>query len=295
MGRLYFLKKKKFFINLLIILALCGVLLWITFRLLDKYTRHDKVYTMPDFIGQDYRQVKHDYAKDFHFILIDSVYPKGQQPGSIYQQDPLPGSKIKKGRNVYAIIVAVMPEKTIMPNLKNLSLREALGRLESSGLDVERLDYQNYSYKNNIIDQYYNGQPIKEGTELVKGSKIVLKVGIGQDKTKIKVPNLIGKPASETKRLLNLAGLNLGNEVYEDNDSTQYMCVRRMSPGPSSGSVNAGTTIDVWYHSSKTLDFKKEMKELLHEDSIVNRPKPVVIDTITETIETTDYEYEDEF
>ena len=295
MGRLYFLKKKKFFINLLIILALCGVLLWITFRLLDKYTRHDKVYTMPDFIGQDYRQVKHDYAKDFHFILIDSVYPKGQQPGSIYQQDPLPGSKIKKGRNVYAIIVAVMPEKTIMPNLKNLSLREALGRLESSGLDVERLDYQNYSYKNNIIDQYYNGQPIKEGTELVKGSKIVLKVGIGQDKTRIKVPNLIGKPASETKRLLNLAGLNLGNEVYEDNDSTQYMCVRRMSPGPSSGSVNVGTTIDVWYHSSKTLDFKKEMKELLHEDSIVNRPKPVVIDTITETIETTDYEYEDEF
>ena len=295
MGRLYFLKKKKFFINLLIILALCGVLLWITFRLLDKYTRHDKVYTMPDFIGQDYRQVKHDYAKDFHFILIDSVYPKGQQPGSIYQQDPLPGSKIKKGRNVYAIIVAVMPEKTIMPNLKNLSLREALGRLESSGLDVERLDYQNYSYKNNIIDQYYNGQPIKEGTELVKGSKIVLKVGIGQDKTRIKVPNLIGKPASETKRLLNLAGLNLGNEVFEDNDSTQYMCVRRMSPGPSSGSVNAGTTIDVWYHSSKTLDFKKEMKELLHEDSIVNRPQPVVIDTITETIETTDYEYEDEF
>ncbi|MCR5659104.1 MAG: PASTA domain-containing protein [Bacteroidales bacterium] len=295
MGRLHFLKEKKFYINLLIILALCGILLWITFRILDRYTRHDKVYTMPDFIGQDYRQVRHDYSKDFHFILIDSVYPKGQQPGSIYQQDPLPGSKIKKGRNVYAIIVAVTPEKTVMPNLKNLSLREALGRLESSGLDVERLDYQNYSYKNNIIDQYFEGQPIKEGTELVKGSKIVLKVGIGQDKTKVKVPNLIGMPASETKHLLNLAGMNLGNEVFEDNDSIQYMCVRRMSPGPSSGSVNAGTSIDVWYHSSKTLDFKKEMKELLHEDSLVNSPQPIIIDTITESIETIDYEYEDEF
>ena len=295
MGRLHFLKEKKFYINLLIILALCGILLWITFRILDRYTRHDKVYTMPDFIGQDYRQVRHDYSKDFHFILIDSVYPKGQQPGSIYQQDPLPGSKIKKGRNVYAIIVAVTPEKTVMPNLKNLSLREALGRLESSGLDVERLDYQNYSYKNNIIDQYFEGQPIKEGTELVKGSKIVLKVGIGQDKTKVKVPNLIGMPASETKHLLNLAGMNLGNEVFEDNDSIQYMCVRRMSPGPSSGSVNAGTSIDVWYHSSKTLDFKKEMKELLHEDSLVNSPQPIIIDTIIESIETIDYEYEDEF
>ena len=297
MGIFHFLRVKKFYINLLIILFLCVVLLWITFRLLDRYTRHDKVYTMPDFIGQNYQQVKHDYSKDFNFILIDSVYPKGQQPGSIYQQDPLPGSKIKKGRNVYAIIVAVTPEKTIMPNLKGISLREAIGRLESSGLEVDYLDYVNYSYKNNVIEQYYQGQPIETGTELVKGSKIMLRVGIGADKTNVKVPNLIGKTAEETKRLLNLAGLNLGKVEYEDSDSLQYMCVRRMTPGPSSGSVKAGTFVDIWYHSSRTLDFKKDMQELMHEDSLVNVPQPIQNDTLTETIETTDYEeeFEDEF
>ena len=295
MGRLHFLKEKKFYLNLLIILVLCVVLIWLTFRMLDKYTRHDKVYTMPDFVGQDYREVKREYAKDFHFILIDSVYPKGQQPGSIYQQDPLPGSKIKKGRNVYAIIVAVTPEKTSMPNLKGISLREAIGRLESSGLEVDHLDYVNYSYKNNIIEQYFQGQPIAEGAELVKGSKIVLSVGIGDDKSNVKVPNLIGKSAEEAKRLLNLASLNLGKESWEDRDSLQYMCIRRMSPGPSSGSVKAGTYVDVWYHSSRTMDFKKEMKELLHEDSLTNIPQIIKIDTVTETIETTDYEYEDEF
>ena len=295
MGRFHFLKEKKFYLNLLIIVVLAGVLLWLTFKLLDKYTRHDEVYTMPDFVGQDYRGVKHEYAKDFHFILIDSVYPKGQQPGSIYQQDPLPGSKIKKGRNVYAIIVAVTPEKTSMPNLKGISLREAIGRLESSGLEVDHLDYVNYSYKNNVVEQYYQGQPVAEGTELVKGSKIVLSVGIGDDKSNVKVPNLIGKSAEEAKRLLNLASLNLGKENWEDRDSLQYMCIRRMSPGPSSGSVKAGTYVDVWYHSSRTMDFKKEMKELLHEDSLANVPQTIKIDTVTETIETTDYEYEDEF
>jgi beta-lactam-binding protein with PASTA domain len=251
---------------------------------------------MPDFVGQDFRQVKHDYSKEFNFILIDSVYPKGQEPGSIYQQDPLPGSKIKRGRNVYAIIVAMTPEKTVMPNLKGISLREAIGRLESSGLDVDYLDYVSYSYKNNIIDQYYQGQPIAAGTELVKGSKIMLRVGIGDDKTNIKVPNLIGKPANEIKRMLNLAGLNLGKEESEDRDSLQYMCVRRMSPGPSSNAVQLGTFIDVWYHSNRTMDFNKEMDELLHEDSITNRPQPFVLDTVIDTItETTDYEYEDEF
>ena len=296
MGRFHFLKEKKFYLNLLLIVILCGVLLWLTFRSLDRYTRHGKVYIMPDFVGQDFQQVKHDHSKDFNFILIDSVYPKGQQPGSIYQQDPLPGSKIKKGRNVYAIIVAVTPEKTVMPNLKGISLREAIGRLESSGLDVDHLEYVSYSYKNNVVEQYYQGEPIEKGTELVKGSKITLHVGLGDDKSNVKVPNLIGKSAEETKRLLNLAGLNLGLEEREDNDSIQYMCVRRMSPGPSSNAVKPGTYVDVWYHSSRTLDFKKEMKELLHEDSLANVPQPaIIIDTITETIETTDYEEEDEF
>lgn len=297
MGRLHFFKEKKFYVNLLIILLLCMGLLWLTFRLLNRYTRHDEVYTMPDFIGQDYHAVERQYAHDFHFFLIDSVYPKGQQPGSIYQQDPLPNSKIKKGRNVYIIIVAETPEKTLMPNLRNLSLRQAIGTLESAGLDVERLDYRESPYKNAILDQYYNGQPIAEGTELVKGSKIVLRVGIGRDKDRVKVPNLIGKPAVEAKRLLNLMGLNLGRESYEDSDSLQYLCVRRMNPGPSSGSVNLGTSVDLTYHSSRTLDFKKEMLELLHEDSLANAPQTIdiEIDTITETIETTDIDYEDEF
>ena len=296
MGRFHFLKEKKFYLNLLIIVLLSIVLLWLTFKLLNSYTRHDKVYTMPDFVGQDFKQVKHEHSRDFNFILIDSVYPKGQQPGSIYQQDPLPGSKIKRGRNVYAIIVAVTPEKTTMPNVKGISLREAIGRLESSGLDVDHLEYVTYEYKNNVIDQYYLGAPIAQGTELVKGSKIMLRVGIGSDKSNVKVPNLIGKSADETKKLLNLAGLNIGVETHEDNDSIQYLCVRKMSPGPSSGAVKPGTYVDVWYHSSRTMDFKKEMKELMRDDSLANAKQPEIkIDTIKETIETTDYEEEDEF
>jgi beta-lactam-binding protein with PASTA domain len=250
---------------------------------------------MPDFTGQDYHEVVQQYAHDFHFFLIDSVYPKGQQPGSVYQQDPLPNSKIKKGRNVYIIIVAETPEKTVMPNLKNLSLRQALGLLESAGLNVDRLDYRESPYKNAIIDQYYNGNSIKAGTELDKGSKIVLQVGMGRDKDRVRVPNLFGKPVAEAKRLLYLAGLNIGEEHNEDSDSLQYMCVRRMDPGPTSGSVDLGTYVNLTYHSNRTLDFKKEMRELLRQDSLAHVPQHIDYDSIIEIIETTDIEYEDEF
>ena len=310
MGRFMFLKDKKFYLHLVIILLLAVLLFFATFWILKLYTRHDKVYAMPDFVGMDFQEVRREHSKDFNFIVIDSIYPKGLQPGSIFQQDPLPGATIKRGRNVYIITVAITPEKTTMPNLKGISLREAIGRLESSGLEIDHLDYVSYNYKNNIVEQYYQGEPIPEGTELVKGSKIVIKVGLGQDKasTIIKVPNMIGKPASEAKRTLNLLGLNLGKEVYEDNDSIQYQCVKQMTPGPSSDKVKLGTYIDVRYHSSRTLDFKKEMDELLHEDSVVNTPKPTptIIDTLlidslesksTDTIETNHHEddYEDDF
>lgn len=293
MGFLGFLKDKKFYVNLLIILALFFLLLWLTFRLLGRYTRHNEVYSMPDFTGMNYHEAERQYAEDFHFFLIDSVYPKGQQPGSIYQQDPLPNSKIKKGRNVYIIIVAETPEKTLVPNLKNLSLRQALGLLESAGLDVERLAYRESPFKNAIIDQYYKGLPVAEGTELVKGSKIELLVGMGNDDSRLKVPNLFGKPMAEAKRLLNLSGLNIGTESYEDSDSLQYLCVRSMDPGPTSQPVYPGTAINLTYHSSRTLDFKKEMGRLLREDSLAHAPR--YTETPLETNESTLIEYEDEF
>lgn len=301
MGHFEFLKQKKFYIHLLIIILLSFILMWLAFKSLNGYTRHDKVYTMPDFVGQNYLEVQEEYDRDFHFILIDSIYPKGQEPGSIVQQDPLPGSKVKRGRNVYYIIVATTPEKTEMPNLKNLSLRQALGLLEANGLEVDKLIYEDFFAKNAVIEQLYQGQVIEPGTEIVKGSKVSLRVGIGQDKKKIEIPNLLGRPAAEVKRLLNVAGLNLGTENYDDSDSLQYMKVSRMQPGPSSGLVEAGTFVNIWYRSSKKFDFDKEYKNLLHEDSINN--KPIIEETIEdidieesgETTETTETDYEDEF
>ena len=301
MGHFEFLKQKKFYIHLLIIILLSFILMWLVFKSLNGYTRHDKVYTMPDFVGQNYLEVQEEYDRDFHFILIDSIYPKGQEPGSIVQQDPLPGSKVKRGRNVYYIIVATTPEKTEMPNLKNLSLRQALGLLEANGLEVDKLIYEDFFAKNAVIEQLYQGQVIEPGTEIVKGSKVSLRVGIGQDKKKIEIPNLLGRPAAEVKRLLNVAGLNLGTETHDDSDSLQYMKVSRMQPGPSSGLVEAGTFVNIWYRSSKKFDFDKEYKNLLHEDSINN--KPIIEETIEdidieesgETTETTETDYEDEF
>ena len=310
MGKLQFLKQKKFYIHLLIILLLSFLLLWLTIGLLKVYTRHGKVYELPDFSGMTIEQVGDLYGKSYHFILVDSIYSKTEAPGTIVQQDPLPHSKVKHGRNVYYIIVAKTPEKTTMPNLNNLSLRQALVLLESSGLLVKELIYTDHFARNAICEQHYNGKVVKPGTELIKGSKITLYVGLGTDKRNAKLPKLYDTPAEEVQHILNMAGLNLGNETFEHNDSIQYMRVYKMEPPYSKGSVKPGTFVDVWYRSSKKFDFDKERNNMQAEDSLVSAMErqaeldsiKAVNDSIAsiakdleETEEDDDENYEDDF
>ena len=302
MGKLSFLKQKKFYINLLLIVVSCFVLLWLTIKMLNVYTRHGKVFEMPDFSGLTTQEVERMYGKDYNFILIDSIYSKTQEPGSIVQQDPLPGSKVKQGRNVYYIIVAKAPERTTMPNLNNLSLRQAIVLLESSGLEVKELEYVEHFARNAICEQRFNGLVIKPGTELIKGSKITLYVGLGPDDKKAKLPSLYGLPVQEVQRTLNMAGLNLGNEIYDDQDSIQYMKVFRMDPPYAQGSVKPGTFVNVWYKSGRNINFEKEQAEILKEDSVRYAAEhPPVIDTITILNDTVsiendiEEEYEDDF
>ena len=300
MGKLSFLKQKKFYINILIIILLSFIFLWLTIKLLNVYTRHGKVFEMPDFTGLNTEEVVKMYGNDYNFILIDSIYSKTEEPGSIVQQDPLPGSKVKRGRNVYYIIVAKTPERTTMPNLNNLSLRQALVLLESSGLEVKELQYVDHFARNAICEQRYNGTIIKPGTELIKGSKITLIVGYGADRRNMKLPQLYGLPASQVQKTLNIAGLNLGNEVYEDHDSIQYMKVHRMDPPFRQGSVRPGTFVNVWYKSSRKFNFDKEAALSMSEDSAryAEEHQPIIDSTsiITDTISIDiEEDYEDDF
>ena len=303
MGKFQFLKQKKFYINILIIILLSFLLLWLTIKLLNVYTRHGKVYEMPDFSGKTIEEVKQEYGNTYHYILIDSIYSKTERPGSIVQQDPLPNAKVKRGRNVYYIIVAKTPEKTTMPNLNNLSLRQALVLLESNGLTVKELIYVQHFARNAIKEQRYQDKVVKPGTELIKGSKITLYVGRGTDNRNASIPSLYGKPASEVQRLLNMNGLNLGNETYDDRDSIQYMKVYKTDPSQSRRSVAPGTFVNVWYRSSRKFDFDKGRDALLLEDSIQNAIKKAALDSIAALndslrpkIDTTfEEQYEDEF
>ena len=256
MGVFTFLTKKNFYLHLAIILLLSFIIAWATFKSLDSYTRHGEVYSVPDFRGQYYRTVVEQNKQLFKFVLMDSVYQKGAPNGSIIQQDPLPGSRVKQGRNIYYVIVAQMAERVAMPNLRNLSIRQASVRLENAGLNINELVYVDHFARNAVIEQHYNGEVIEPGTEIFKGSTIDLVLGNGGNGEKTTLPFLVGMRPNQVKVALQRASLNLGNMYYPDKDSVSAR-VFRTEPATLPGiEVEPGTKIDIWFRSDKNIDFE---------------------------------------
>ena len=276
MGFFYFLKKKNFYKHLLIAVVLTIVLLWLSLKMLDVYTRHGDVFIVPDFTGKTLPEIdKEGFGEYFDFQVIDSVYDDTKVKGAVFMQNPVPGSKVKQGRHLYLTVVASMPEKVAMPNLKNLSLRQALVTLDLNGLKAGKLEYIDYFARNAVIDQLINEEPVEPGTELNRGAHVDLVVGKGDMKVYVSVPFIIGKSSKEVAHDLHYASLNLGSETYLDDDIENAKVFRTKPSFSTDEKLDLGTVVSVWYRSDKTFDFDSYIHEMLGDtisaDSLSNR------------------------
>ena len=265
MGFFYFLSRKKFYIHLLIAIVLALVIFWLAVVSLDLFTRHGKVYKVPDMDGLTLAQLheKH-YDEFFDLIVIDSVYDRRRPKGTVILQHPLPGSNVKQGRHIYLTIVSEMPEEVTMPDLINLSLRQALVNLETLELPVDTLEYVDYFARNAVVDQMVNGEPIEPGTKIAKGTPVQLLVGKGEYQTTVPVPVLMGKKMDEAHRALHYAYLNVGKEHFLDTEDTAHARVYKTSPEPmKENMLNPGDKVDIWYRSDEHFDFDNYLKQIL--------------------------------
>ncbi len=264
MGFFYFLGKKKFYLHFLFSILLTVILIWGVFKFLDIFTRHGEVYLIPDFSGQMVQDLREKHFDDyFNLTVIDSVYDKRHVPGSIVMQNPLPGAKVKKGRHVYLTIVARMPEMVEMPNLKNLSLRQAMVLLDEKGLILQHLEYVEYFAKNAVVEQLLDEDPIEEGTSLPKGTAISLVVGKGEHPDLIPLPFLIGKKMDAAHHSLHYASLNVGREYYLDVTDSSHARVFKTEPAALSNTLlNLGDSVNLWYRSDENFDFKTYIQQL---------------------------------
>ena len=177
-----FLTKKRFYIHFGLSVLLTVVLFFIVLQFLKIYSNHGDTYVLPDFSGKTISEIEEEgYTRLYEFIVIDSIFDTRNPKGSVVIQNPPAGSAVKQYRKVYVTLVAFSVEKVIMPDLIDLSLRQAVNTLRSKGLEVNELQYVEDFAGNAILEQLFRGEVIEPGTIVEKGSGIDLVVGLGQD------------------------------------------------------------------------------------------------------------------
>ena len=235
--------------NLVLAVAIMAALLVITQVSLKAITRHNQVIIVPDFTDLSVADAK-IVAKRNHIRteVTDSVYVKRMEKGHVFSQNPAPGSKVKKDRNIKLTINAHSTKMVSMPNLVGYSLRQAKTEILASGLTVGRLMYREDLATNNVLDQFIAGRYVAPGTQVEAESPVDLLLGLSPDESDTYVPYLVGFTLPVAKDNLFEHSLNLGNVSYDETvhsyqDSISAV-VYQQNPSYSAGApVRMGTTI----------------------------------------------------
>lgn len=171
------------------------VLALICMILLKSYTRHGREVDMPNFVGQNSNALIDTLLpSDYIVVISDEVYNKTMEPGTIIKQNPEAGEKVKKGRKVYLTVATSEPPTVIMPELRDVSQRQAEIMLAALGLELEGVILKSSPYESAVLEQLHNGKTIAAGTKIKMGDKITLVVGhdvkglpVGVDSTQTEI------------------------------------------------------------------------------------------------------------
>ena len=177
-----FRENRFFWINLLLMIAVVVGCFWGALHWLDNYTNHGKAIVVPN--------VKTKRLLDASVILegqtlkaivVDSIYVKGVLAGTILDQKPEGGSKVKEGRSVYLTICTDRIPELVIPDLiDNSSYRQAEAKLKALGFKVTEPEYI-AGERGWVYGIKYKNQSLMTGDSVPREAILTLCIGNGQD------------------------------------------------------------------------------------------------------------------
>ncbi len=263
-----FFKSKIFKINAIAFLGITIFLVLFGMFFLWIYTDHGESVEIPDLKGKTSMEVAAILDRiDLRYEIRDSVYSLETDPGTVLDQFPKPGQKVKENRTVFITLSAVSQEMISMPQLTDISYRQATNLIENAGLIAGNIEYKPSEFPNLVLEQKVNGRIVREGEMIPKGSVVDLVLGTEGDATSSKVPTLFGNNLAEAQLKIQEAFLNLGTVTYDESFTSQEEKTKgliwKQSPDPAEiFEIARGTSIDIWLTIDPTkLEAKPETEE----------------------------------
>ena len=252
--------------NVLIAIVIFVALVWLSLIGVDFYTHHGESEVIPDLRGQYLEEAEVTLAKQgLYPQVIDSVYVRDKKLGTIIDQIPPAKSTVKRNRAIYLIINSRQVRRVALPDVSDVSYRQADAMLKSVGLSVGSVEYTPSEYKDLVTDVKFHGNSVLPGTRVPEGSSLVLVVGSGSGESASEVPAIKGMGLDEGTQKLVSSSFIIGAVNYDvipSGDESEYVIYRQR---PAAGSsLPAGSRIDVWLSKDKSLlnkTFEEDKKQ----------------------------------
>lgn len=245
------LTSKKFYLSLLGIAVTVAVFLLILDQLLmPAYTNYNEGVTVPDVT-----QVSLDEAEELltsyglRFEVTDRRSNSAFPEDYVIDQTPTPAEIVKPNRKVYLTVNSESHPTVTVPEVVNLSLRNARIQLQNYGLEVGTVSYESSRFKNSVLRQ-----SIPAGRNVEKGTVIDLTVSDGLGNKMVDMPEIVGFSLSEAQQKLREAGLRIGEIRFQPSREASPNTILDFSP--KQNRVTEGETIKLIV--SERYDVKEE-------------------------------------
>ena len=238
--------------NLVGVVLVALIALCILFGWLRHYTQHGVEVEVPVVTGMLQVEAQ-ELLKEQNLVLVvvDSTYSNNVPLGTIVEQTPPAGSHAKKDRSVYVMINSSCRRQVEIPDLHDISYRQAQSTLRALGLQIGQTHYEPSEYKDIVLEVRLDDKTLEPGDKVSEGSVITMVVGRGKGTAYVEVPSLQGKTLAEVRSLLiDRYHLTVGliqydnEELANDELVKEEMIVYQQKPSPGT-KVLEGTSIDI--------------------------------------------------
>ncbi len=223
----HILTSKIFYLSILGIIILgAGSLFLLDKVIMPYYTNYNEGITVPDVTRVTLEEAEELLANIGLRHEVSERRANAAFPANyVIDQQPTAANIVKPNRKIYLTVNTEVKPKVEVPNVTNLSLRNAQIQLQNYGLEVGTTSYESSRFKNAVLRQ-----SIPKGTIVDKGATIDLVVSDGLGDKIVTIPEIIGLRLPQAQLRLREAGLRIGEIFFQPTKDVDPNTVLDFSP-----------------------------------------------------------------
>lgn len=222
----YILTNKLFYYimgGFILLVVVTGILL--NFLIMPNYTNYNEGITVPDITKISLTEAE-ERLEEFglrHEVLerrANAAYPANY----IIDQEPSALQIVKPDRKVYLTVNTEIRPTAVVPDVVDLSLRNARIQIENYGFTVGTISYESDRFRNTVMRQ-----SLAPGDTVDRGAEINLVVSDGLGDRMVTVPEITGISLSDAQQRIRQSGLRV-EEIRFEPSSEEPNTVLSFSP-----------------------------------------------------------------